>query len=117
MKSLWMRMSALVIAFSLAAPVLAAEEKKDEVRIPLKGVIQGPIGSGSKTYRERINRVSRRTLRKDPPADYQIVIDEDGNEIRRRSPVVARKTTRLRRKRVTRWEHTLQTARGPIRGR
>ena len=118
MKSLWMRLSALVIALFLASPMIAAEEKKaDDGRIPSKGVIEGPIGSGSKSYRERVNRVSRRTLRKDAPTDYQIVEDAEGNKVRRRSPVVARKTTKVRRTRVTRWEHTLQTARGPIRGR
>ena len=73
-----------------------------------------PARRGIHAYRERINLVSRKPLRKEIPAGARTPDERQWSGIRDARPLVARKRTHPPRVYVKQFEHVKTVARGPI---
>lgn len=122
MKRFWIQFSVFAVALALVAPLAAGDEKerdakeeKDRKEMPQVGTTEGSVGTGEKSYREKINLVTRKPLRKTRDYDRDTGWEDGAPGENQRRNVIARKRTKPRRGIHDRWYHTLQTARGPVR--
>lgn len=106
----------VLLAVALVAPLGAAEEaeKTDAIQTKEDAAKARPERRGNLTYRERINMVTREPLRKTVPDGPRTAEDRLSSGVRDARPLVARKRVRPPKPRVSRWDHVLQVARGPI---
>jgi hypothetical protein len=70
---------------------------------------------GGLTYRERINMITRKPLRKDRAEAPRDQAERYWRGVRDARPIIARKRTGPPDEDRTRWEHVQEVARGPIR--
>jgi len=117
-----------IVAVGLALPAAAAEGSEGEVHetgaqapvendeILEKGEVWevNPDGRTKRTYRDKINLITRKPLRKTESDRVYVVDSETGRYATRNIVARKRTSTRLTREGKSRWEHVLAVARGPI---
>lgn len=121
MQHAWLRLPAVLLILTLAAPLMADEHGKDmkgddtEASTKEEAAEARPERRHIRTYRERINRITREPLRKEiPEPTHRTPEDRQWRGIRDARPIIARKRTFPRHPKMTRWDHVKQVARGPI---